>query len=91
VNCKKWILKMKEFVPLKIEVTVRCVKDNTSVYSCDVVYSSEGNVLVQSEVDDHTKAIASDALYMTSTLLRNQIKTELSDKEAVDVRKSKPW
>ena len=62
---------------LKIEVTVRCINeyDNTSVYS------SEGNTLVQSEVDDHTKAMASDALYMTSILLRNQIKTELSDKE----------
>lgn len=78
---------------MKIEVTVRCINeyDNTGVYSCDAVYSSEGNVLVQSEVDDHTKALASDALYMTSTLLRNQIKSELSDKEAVDVRKFKPW
>ena len=75
---------------LKIEVTVRCINeyDNTSVYSCDATYSSEGNTLVQSEVDDHTKALASDALYMTSILLRNQIKTELSDKETVDVRKS---
>ena len=75
---------------MKIEVAVRCIKDNTSVYSCDAIYSSDGNVLVQSEVDDHTKALASDALYMTSTLLRNQIKSELSDKEdkeAVDVRK----
>ena len=68
---------------MKIEVTVRCINeyDNAGVYSCDVVYSSEGIVLVQSEGDDHTKALASDALYMTSTLLRNQIKTELSDKE----------
>ena len=75
---------------LKIEVTVRCINeyDNTSVYSCDAVYSSEGNTLVQSEVDDHTKAMASDALYMTSILLRNQITTELSDKETVVVRKS---
>lgn len=73
---------------MKIEVTVRCINeyDNTSVYSCDAVYSSEGNVLVQSEVDDYTKSMAADALYMTSTLLRNQIKTELSDKETVDVR-----
>ena len=77
---------------MKIEVTVRCISeyDNTSVYSCDAVYSPEGNVLVQSEVDDHTKALASDALYMTSTLLRNQIKSELSDKETVVVRKYKP-
>ena len=75
---------------LKIEVTVRCINeyDNTSVYSCDAVYSSEGNTLVQSEVNDHTKAMASDALYMTSILLRNQITTELSDKETVVVRKS---
>lgn len=75
---------------LKIEVTVKCINeyDNTSVYSCNAVYSSEGNTLVQSEVDDHTKAMASNALYMTSTLLRNQIKTEPSDKETVDVRKS---
>lgn len=68
---------------MKIEVTVRCINEynNTSVYSCNATYCSEGNVLVQSEVDDHTKAMASDALYMTSTLLRNQIKTERSDKE----------
>lgn len=74
---------------LKIEVTVRCINeyDNTSVYSCNAVYSSEGNTLVQSEVDDHTKAMTSDALYTTSTLLKNQITTELSDKETVDVRK----
>lgn len=74
---------------LKIEVTVRCINeyDNTSVYSCDAVYSSEGNTLVQSEVDDYTKAMASDALYMTSTLLRNQITAELSDKETDVVRK----
>lgn len=77
---------------LKIEVTVRCINDydNTCIYSCNAVYSSEGNTLIQSEVDDYTKAMASDALYMTSTLLRNQIKTELSDKETVDVRKSEP-
>lgn len=77
---------------LKIEVTVRCINDydNTGVYSCNAVYSSEGNTFVQSETDDYTKAMASDALYMTSTLLRNQIKTELSDKETVDVRKSEP-
>ena len=75
---------------LKIEVSVKCINeyDNTSVYSCNATYCSEGNTLVQSEVDDHTKAMASDALYMTSILLRNQITTELSDKETVDVRKS---
>ena len=75
---------------VRIEVAVRCINeyDNTSVYSCDATYCSEGNTLVQSEADDYTKAMASDALYMTSTLLKNQIKTELSDKETVDVRKS---
>ena len=75
---------------LKIEVSVKCINeyDNTSVYSCNAVYGSEGNTFVQSEVDDHTKALASDALYMASTLLRNQIKTEPSNKETVDVRKS---
>lgn len=75
---------------LKIEVTVRCINeyDNTSVYSCDATYSSEGNTLTQSETTDHTKAKASDALYMTSTLLRNQIKTEISDDETVVLKKS---
>ena len=75
---------------VRIEVTVRCINgyDNTCIYGCNAVYSSKGNTLIQSEVDDHTKAMASDALYMTSTLLKNQIKTELSDKETVDVRKS---
>ena len=76
---------------LKIEVTVRCINDydNTCIYSCNAVYSSESNTLIQSEVDDHTKAMASDALLYTHTLLKNQIK-ELSDKETVDVRKSEP-
>ena len=74
---------------VRIEVSVKCINeyDNTGIYSCDVVYSSEGNTFVQSEVDDHTKALASDALYMTSTLLKNQIKTELSDKETDVVRR----
>ena len=55
---------------VRIEVSVKCINDydNTCIYSCDAVYSSEGNTLVQSEVDDHTKALASDALYMASTL-----------------------
>lgn len=75
---------------LKIEVTVRCINeyDNSRIYSCDATYCEKGNTLVQSEVNDHTKAMASDALYMTSILLRNQITTELSDKETVVVRKS---
>ena len=75
---------------VRIEVSVKCINDydNTRIYSCDATYCEKGNTLVQSEVDDHTKALASDALYMTSILLRNQIKTELSDKETVVVSKS---
>ena len=74
---------------VRIEVTVRCINeyDNTGIYSCNAVYSSEGNTFVQSEADDYTKAMASDALLYTHMLLKNQIK-ELSDKETVDVRKS---
>ncbi len=75
---------------VRIEVSVKCINeyDNTGIYSCDAVYSSEGNTLVQSEVDDHTKALASDALLFTHTLLKNQIKTELFDKETDVVRRS---
>ena len=76
---------------VRIEVSVKCINeyDNTCIYSCDASYCEEGNTLVQSEVDDHTKALASDALYMTSTLLKNQIKAELSNKETDVVRRSK--
>ena len=76
---------------VRIEVSVKCINeyDNTCIYSCDASYCEEGNTLVQSEVDDHTKALASDALYMTSTLLKNQIKTEPSNKETDVVRRSK--
>lgn len=75
---------------VRIEVSVKCINefDNTGIYSCNAVYSSEGNTFAQSEVDDHTKALASDALYMTSTLLKNQIKTEPSDNETDVVRRS---
>lgn len=75
---------------VRIEVSVRCVNeyDNTCIYSCDATYSVEGNTLIQSEVDDHTKALASDALLYTHTLLKNQIKTELSNKETDVVRRS---
>lgn len=75
---------------VRIEVSVKCINDydNTRIYSCDATYCEKGNTLVQSEVDDHTKAMASDAMYMTSILLRNQIKTEPSDKETDVVRKS---
>lgn len=70
---------------VRIEVSVRCINeyDETCVYSCNASYSSKGNTFVQSEVDDHTKALASDALLMTHTLLKNQIKTELSDNETI--------
>ena len=76
---------------VRIEVSVKCINefDNTCIYSCDASYCEKGNTLVQSEVDDHTKALASAALYMTSTLLKNQIKTEPSDKETDVVRRSK--
>lgn len=75
---------------LKIRVTVECFNefDNSKIYSCCADYSSSRNSLVQSEVDDYTKAMASDALYMTHTILRNQIKSEISDKESVVVKKS---
>lgn len=74
---------------LKIRVAVECINefDGSRIYSCNADYSSSGNTLIQSEVDDHTKAMASDALYMTHTLLRKQIKTEISDKEDVSLRK----
>jgi len=75
---------------MKIEVMVRCIKDNTSVYSCNATYRSEGNMLIQSEVDEHQKQyllkMASDALYTTNMLLRNQIKMELPDNKTVDER-----
>ena len=75
---------------LKIRVTVDCINefDASKIYSCCADYSSSGNTLVQSEVDDYTKAMASDALYMTHMILKNQIKTELSDKETDVVKKS---
>lgn len=74
---------------IKIRVTVECFNefDNSKIYSCCADYSSSGTTLVQSEVDDHTKAMASDALYMTQTILRNQIKSEISDKESDVVKK----
>ena len=71
---------------LKVEVTVKCINiyDNTCVYSCDAIYSASGNTLMQSEVDDHTKAMASNALYMTHTLLRSQIKDDEMTKARID-------
>lgn len=66
----------------RIEVSVRCIDDyDEIIYGYDAEYSSEGNTqIVQSEADDDTKALASDALLYTHTLLKNQIK-ELSNKE----------
>ncbi len=60
---------------LRIRVTVECISESDSgmIYSCCADYSSSGNMLIQSEVDDHTKAMASDALCVTSALLKNQI------------------
>ena len=70
---------------LKVEVTVKCINtyDNTCVYSCDAMYSSSGNTLMQSEADDHTRAMASNALYMTHILLRNQVKDDESTGDMV--------
>lgn len=75
---------------LKIEVTVKCINnyDNTRIYSCDATYWTEGNTIVHSEiddseVDDHTKALASDALYMAHTLLRSQIKNNEFTEDAI--------
>lgn len=75
---------------LKIVVTARCIDGDTNLlYSCDAIYCPEGKPiasvpLIQSEVDDCQKQyllkMASDALYVTHTMIRNQIKTEPSDK-----------
>lgn len=75
---------------LKIRVTVECFNDidESKVYSCCSEYSSKGNTLIQSEVDDYTKSMASNALYITHQLLDSQIKSEPSDKEEVVVTKS---
>ena len=72
---------------VRIEVSVRCKNDyeNTCIYSCDYTFSG-GHSFVQSETDDYTKALASDALLYTHRLLKNQIKRELSDKETDAVR-----
>lgn len=77
---------------VRIEVSVRCINDfnNTCIYSVDYTYCEKGHTIVQSEADDYTKALASDALLYTHTLLKNQIKTEFSDKET-DVVRKKSW
>lgn len=71
----------------KIEVTVRCINNKTSVYSCCANYDLEGNMIIEAKVEDHQKQcilkMAADALDMTHTLVRKQIKT---DKETVEVR-----
>lgn len=61
---------------LRTEITVKCINecDGSCIYSCNATYSKQKNTFIQSEVDDHTKALASDALYMTFILLYNQIK-----------------
>ena len=80
---------------LKVEITVNCINeyDDTGIYSCKAVCSKKGITLSDSEVDDHTKAMVSDALYMTSTLLKNQITTDVSDEETAVVHEivEKKW
>ena len=46
-------------------------------------YSKDGNTITQSEVDDRTKKIASDALLMTSKILEVQANQEGSLKKEV--------
>lgn len=75
---------------LKIVVTARCIDGDTNLlYSCDAIYCPEDKTitpvpLIQSEVDDCQKQyllkMASDALYVTHTLVKNQIEVEPSDK-----------
>lgn len=68
---------------IKVEVSVKCINtyDNTCVYSCD--YNSENNTFVHSEADDCTMRLASDALYTAHTILKNEIKSEPSNNEAI--------
>ena len=56
---------------MRVEIEIHCFNeyDNTEIYSCFTEYSKDGNTITQSEVDDRTKKIASDALLMTSKIL----------------------
>ena len=70
---------------MRVEIEIHCFNeyDNTEIYSCFTEYSKDGNNLLQSEVDDRTKKIASDALLMTSKILEVQANQEGSLKKEV--------
>ncbi len=74
---------------LRFEVTVKCINeaDDTCIYDCNATYSKQGNTLTQSEVDDHTKALASSILYLTSKLLKiNEDGTFTEDTDLKEVK-----
>lgn len=68
---------------MRVEIEIHCFNeyDNTGIYSCFVEYSKDGNTITQSEVDDRTKKIASDALACTSKILEMQTNHEDLKKE----------
>lgn len=68
---------------MRVEIEIHCFNecDNTGIYSCFAEYSKDGNTITQSEVDDRTKKIASDALLMTSKILEVQTNQEGSLKK----------
>ena len=70
---------------MRVEIEIHCFNeyDNTEIYSCFTEYSKDGNTITQSEVDDRTKKIASDALLMTSKILEVQANQEGSLKKEV--------
>ena len=63
---------------MRVEIEIHCFNeyDNTGIYSCFAEYSKDGNTITQSEVDDRTKKIASDALACTSKILEMQTNQE---------------
>lgn len=68
---------------MRVEIEIHCFNeyDNTKIYSCFAEYSKERNTITQSEVDDRTKKIASDALACTSKILEMQTNQEGSLKK----------
>jgi hypothetical protein len=68
---------------MRVEIEIHCFNeyDNTKIYSCFAEYSKDGNTITQSEVDDRTKKIASDALACTSKILEMQTNQEGSLKK----------
>lgn len=80
---------------MRVEIEIHCFDeyDNTGIYSCIAEYSKDGNTITQSEVDDRTKKIASDALACTSKILEMQtnqedvLKKEQTNQE--DLKKAK--